>query len=74
MRQVQVVGHISRPLYGEGRQIPDRQMFFVNGRPCGLPQVAKAINEVYKTYNLNQAPFVFADLRMDTSMLSTEML
>ncbi|KAK4999732.1 ATP-binding mismatch repair protein [Elasticomyces elasticus] len=64
--QVQVVGHISRPAFGEGRQAPDRQMFFVNSRPCGLPQVAKAINEVYKSFNVTQSPFVFANLIMDT--------
>ncbi|KAI9846607.1 MAG: hypothetical protein M1837_003848 [Sclerophora amabilis] len=66
-REVQVAGHISRPVYGEGRQALDRQMFFVNGRPCGLPQVSKAINEVYKSYNLAQSPFIFADFRMDTN-------
>ena len=64
-RQIHVVGHISRPAWGEGRQAPDRQMFFVNGRPCNLPQVVKAINEVYKTYNASQTPFVFADFKMD---------
>ena len=61
-----VCGHISRPVYGEGRQTPDRQMFFVNGRPCGLPQIAKAINEVYKSFNVSQSPFISADFRMDT--------
>ncbi|KAI9843652.1 MAG: hypothetical protein M1838_002527 [Thelocarpon superellum] len=65
-RDVHLVGHISRPLHGEGRQTPDRQMFFVNARPCGLPQVAKAFNEVYKIYNAAQSPFIFADLKMDT--------
>ncbi|KKY17693.1 putative dna mismatch repair protein pms1 [Phaeomoniella chlamydospora] len=59
-------GHISRPIFGEGRQTPDRQMFFVNSRPCGLPQITKAINEVYKSFNVSQSPFVFVDLRMDT--------
>lgn len=62
-----VSGHISKPVFGEGRQTPDRQMFFVNGRPCGLPQIAKAINEVYKSYNVSQSPFIFADFRMDTA-------
>lgn len=65
--KVNVVGHISRPVFGEGRQTPDRQMFFVNGRPCGLPQIAKAINEVYKSYNVSQSAFIFADFRMDTN-------
>lgn len=42
-------------------------MFFVNGRPCGLPQVAKVMNEVYKSYNLSQSPFIFANVVLDTS-------
>ncbi|CAN9365445.1 unnamed protein product [Alternaria alternata] len=66
-RTVKIVGHISRPVVGEGRQTPDRQMFFVNSRPCNLPQVAKAFNEVYKSYNITQSPFVFADIQLDTN-------
>lgn len=65
---VQVLGFVSRPVHGEGRQTPDRQMFFVNGRPCGLPQFAKTFNEVYKSYNYSQSPFIFADIRLDTNM------
>ena len=64
---IRVKGHISKPVFGEGRQTPDRQMFFVNGRPCGLPQIAKAINEVYKAFNVSQSPFILADLQMDTN-------
>ncbi|KAK1143519.1 ATP-binding mismatch repair protein [Aspergillus melleus] len=66
VNKIQVRGHVSRPVFGEGRQTPDRQMFFVNSRPCGLPQIAKAFNEVYKTFNVSQSPFVFADFHMDT--------
>ena len=66
-KHVQILGHISRPTFGEGRQAPDRQMFFVNKRPCGLPQVAKAFNEAYKMYNVSQSPFIVADLKIDTS-------
>jgi DNA mismatch repair protein PMS2 len=65
--KIVVRGHISRPVFGEGRQTPDRQMFFVNGRPCGLPQISKAFNEVYKSFNVSQSPFIFADLEMDTN-------
>lgn len=65
--KIQVRGHISRPVFGEGRQTPDRQMFFVNARPCGLPQIAKAFNEVYKSFNVSQSPFIFADFQMDTN-------
>lgn len=66
-REVLVQGHISKPVFGEGRQAPDRQMFFVNSRPCGLPQVSKAFNEVYKGFNVSQSPFIFANLIMDTN-------
>ncbi|KAL8968446.1 MAG: hypothetical protein Q9183_002455 [Haloplaca sp. 2 TL-2023] len=65
--QVRVLGHVSKPVFGEGRQTPDRQMFFVNARPCTLPQFAKVFNEVYKSYNLSQSPFIFANLVIDTN-------
>ncbi|PYH88006.1 DNA mismatch repair protein MutL [Aspergillus ellipticus CBS 707.79] len=64
--EIVVRGHVSKPVFGEGRQTPDRQMFFVNSRPCGLPQIAKAFNEVYRSFNVSQSPFVFADFQMDT--------
>jgi DNA mismatch repair protein PMS2 len=67
-KDIRIVGHISRPASGEGRQTPDRQMFFVNARPCSLPQVAKAFNEVYKAYNASQSPFIFANIELDTHM------
>lgn len=65
---VRVVGHVSKPAHGEGRQTPDRQMFFVNGRPCSLPQLAKVFNEVYRSYNNSQSPFIFADVQLDTML------
>ncbi|KAH8736655.1 hypothetical protein BGZ61DRAFT_377190 [Ilyonectria robusta] len=65
---VRVVGHVSRPAHGDGRQTPDRQMFFVNGRPCGLPQFAKVFNEVYRSHNSSQSPFILANIQLDTDM------
>lgn len=62
-----VHGYISKPVVGEGRQTPDRQMFFVNSRPCGLPQIARAFNEVYRSFNISQSPFIFANFEMDTN-------
>ncbi|KAH8911348.1 hypothetical protein BR93DRAFT_328645 [Coniochaeta sp. PMI_546] len=67
-REILVRGHVSRPTHGEGRQTPDRQMFYVNGRPCGLPQFAKVFNEVYRSYNSSQSPFIFADIQLDTHL------
>ncbi|KAK4204873.1 mismatch repair endonuclease PMS2 [Triangularia verruculosa] len=66
--EVRVLGHVSKPTAGEGRQTPDRQMFYVNGRPCGLPQFVKVINEVYRSYNSSQLPFIFADIQLDTHL------
>lgn len=66
--EVRILGHVSRPAHGEGRQTPDRQMFYVNGRPCGLPQFAKVFNEVYRSYNASQSPFIFADIQLDTHL------
>ena len=65
--RIHVQGYISRPIHGEGRLAPDRQMFFVNSRPCGLPQISKAFNEVYRSFNASQSPFIFADFKMDTN-------
>ncbi|KAK3944792.1 mismatch repair endonuclease PMS2 [Diplogelasinospora grovesii] len=65
---IHIKGHVSRPAHGEGRQTPDRQMFYVNGRPCGLPQFAKVFNEVYRSYNNSQSPFIFADIQLDTHL------
>lgn len=64
--EIRIVGHISKPVFGEGRQTPDKQMFFVNSRPCGLPQVAKVFNEVYRSFNNAQSPFIFANIELDT--------
>ncbi|KAI9709199.1 MAG: hypothetical protein M1828_002538 [Chrysothrix sp. TS-e1954] len=65
--RIHVLGHVSKPVSGEGRQTPDRQMFFVNSRPCGLPQISKAFNDVYRSYNITQSPFVFANFEMNTA-------
>lgn len=67
-KEILVKGYVSRPNHGEGRQTPDRQMFYVNSRPCGLPQFAKVFNEVYKSFNSSQSPFIFADIQLDTHL------
>jgi DNA mismatch repair protein PMS2 len=67
-KDIRILGYISRPVSGEGRQTPDRQMFFVNSRPCGLAQISKAFNEVYKSYNGIQSPFIFANIELDTHL------
>lgn len=63
---IQVKGLISKFSVGAGRTGTDRQFFYVNGRPCNLAKVQKAFNEVYRTFNANQAPFVLADFIVPT--------
>ena len=46
-----------------GRSAPDRQFFYVNGRPCHLAKVSKLINNVYHKYNNKQYPFVYLNLK-----------
>lgn len=65
-RSFQVVGLISKPMHGNGRTSSDRQFFYINGRPWEGGKVARAFNEVYKSYNSNQFPFVIADFRLPT--------
>ncbi|KAF8265868.1 hypothetical protein EI94DRAFT_1685081 [Lactarius quietus] len=64
--QIRVEGLISKFTPGAGRVGTDRQFFFINGRPCAPAKVQKAINEVYRTFNANQTPFVIADFILPT--------
>ncbi|KAF8742337.1 hypothetical protein AX14_005201 [Amanita brunnescens Koide BX004] len=63
---IQVKGLISKFSVGAGRTGTDRQFFYVNGRPCNLTKVQKAFNEVYRTFNANQTPFILADFMVPT--------
>ncbi|KAG0218911.1 hypothetical protein B0O80DRAFT_504572 [Mortierella sp. GBAus27b] len=64
---VTLTGYISSPAFGKGRSAPDRQYIYINGRPCNLPSVTRAINEVYRSFNTNQSPFLVANLILPTS-------
>jgi DNA mismatch repair protein PMS2 len=47
-----------------GRSSPDRQFFFVNGRPCDLTKINRLINNVYHKYNNKQYPFIFLNIKL----------
>ncbi|KAH8093085.1 DNA mismatch repair protein MutL [Cristinia sonorae] len=66
---VRMCGLISKFVVGGGRTGTDRQYFFINGRPCAPSKVQKAFNEVYRTYNIGQSPFIVADFIVPTSSL-----
>ncbi|KNZ50637.1 hypothetical protein VP01_431g11 [Puccinia sorghi] len=69
---VVVKGLMSRPAHGQGRNSPDRQFYYINGRPftpskvnrrsCAMiPQISKCVNEAYKQFNTNQYPVILAN-------------
>ncbi|CAH0477009.1 unnamed protein product [Peronospora belbahrii] len=51
-----VRGFVSKVGAGVGRSDNDRQFFFINGRPFDLPKTAKALNEVWRQYEMKQKP------------------
>ncbi|KAI0300705.1 hypothetical protein B0F90DRAFT_1722574 [Multifurca ochricompacta] len=64
--QIRVEGLVSKFAPGAGRAGTDRQFFFINGRPCAPVKVQKAINEIYRTFNASQSPFIIADFILPT--------
>lgn len=59
-------GVISKFSPGNGRAGPDRQFLFINGRPCNPTKIQKTFNEVYRSFNTNQSPFIIADFILPT--------
>ena len=51
-------GFVSSIAHGSGRSMTDRQLLFLNKRPCELPKFTKAVNEAYKQFNSTQYPFI----------------
>ncbi|XP_012284859.1 mismatch repair endonuclease PMS2 [Orussus abietinus] len=56
--------YVSSCAQGMGRSTPDRQFFYVNGRPCDLTKISKLLNQTYHKYNNKQYPFVFLNLKL----------
>jgi len=61
---VKVTGVISSAAWGQGRTSPDRQFYYINGRPCDLKQVGRLVNEVYRSFNTNQSPLAILDFQI----------
>ncbi|XP_074097113.1 mismatch repair endonuclease PMS2 [Cotesia typhae] len=57
--------YVSSCEHSMGRGSPDRQFFFVNGRPCNLTKISKLINNLYHKYNNKQYPFVYLNLKLN---------
>lgn len=66
---MKVKGLISSAQWGCGFSTSSRQFFYINGRPCNLTKVARAINEVYKSFNTNQLPLAILDFKIPNGEL-----
>lgn len=56
-----VEGFLSKPGQGTGRNLADRQYFFINGRPVDMPKVSKLVNELYKDTSSRKYPVTILD-------------
>ncbi|XP_051142117.1 DNA mismatch repair protein PMS1 isoform X2 [Andrographis paniculata] len=61
-----VEGFVSKSGYGSGRNMGDRQFFFVNGRPVDMPKVGKLVNELYRSANSRQYPIAILNFIVPT--------
>lgn len=50
-------GYISKP--GTGRHSADGQFIYVNKKPCDVPKLSRAINEVFRNYNAPSQAYPF---------------
>ncbi|GKE15428.1 DNA mismatch repair protein, partial [Tanacetum coccineum] len=64
----QVDGFLSKSGYGSGRNIGDRQYYFVNGRPVDMPKVSKLVNELYRSANSKQYPIAIMNFIVPTNV------
>lgn len=62
-------GYISLHSFGFGRNVSDRQLFFINSRPVTLPRFSRILNEVYRSFNRLQYPVVFLNVITDIKNL-----
>ncbi|KAJ3107346.1 Mismatch repair endonuclease pms2 [Phlyctochytrium planicorne] len=53
---IHVSGLISKPVRDCGKSSMERQYVFLNKRPCDMPKLIKAVNEIYRNYNTHQYP------------------
>ncbi|KAK8509841.1 hypothetical protein V6N13_093685 [Hibiscus sabdariffa] len=61
-----IEGFISKSGQGCGRNLGDKQYFFVNGRPVDMPKVSKLVNELYKGANSRQYPIAIMNFIIPT--------
>jgi DNA mismatch repair protein PMS2 len=59
-----ITGFVSKAGSGVGRSDNDRQFLYCNGRPVDIPKFSKALNEVWRRYEMKHKPACFLDIRV----------
>lgn len=60
----EITGFISKAGTGVGRSNNDKQFMYINSRPVDVPKVNKAINEVWRQYEMGHKPAYILNLRL----------
>jgi DNA mismatch repair protein PMS2 len=68
-----VTGYISKIGLGIGRSDNDRQFIFCNGRPIDLPRLVKAVNEIWRKYEMKQKPAFIIDIRINRNSVDVNL-
>ena len=59
-----LTGFISKTGEGVGRSTSDRQFMFINGRPVDMSRITKAVNEVWRQFEMKKKPAFLLDFRL----------
>ncbi|XP_038979286.1 DNA mismatch repair protein PMS1-like isoform X3 [Phoenix dactylifera] len=62
-----IEGFLSKPGCGSGRNLGDRQFFYVNRRPVDMPKISKLVNELYRLSNAKQYPIAILNFIVPTT-------
>ena len=66
---IKVEGYISKNSFGCGRNTKDRQYIYINKRPIEYPSLLKCCNEIYRSFNNVQYPFVLLDFIVNPQLI-----
>lgn len=65
----QFKGYVSKCSHGCGRSSSDRQFYYINSRPCVPNKLIKIVNEVYRSFNGNQYPFIVLNIMIEQKQI-----
>ena len=72
-RSIRISGLVSKVGIGVGRCDNDRQFMFCNSRPVDLSRFAKALNEVWRRYEMKQKPAFVLNVLVPSGMFDINM-